>query len=370
MRTGDSPQKAMTISTKLKKVLFKLSNLYFPFNHLSPERLQEIVNHIRIIELQQDEILQMRGSRSQDYLYLMEGEIDIICQGNIRTINNPEETQRSPILLPNENNSCSIIAKTNCIISHANRDILDTIIAWDYIAHETLNTVQHIDTIRNTLVFQRLPIEYIQSAFSRMKPSHFSKGESISADKSDAYYLIISGKAEVQTFDNIQNSFKRVTVLGIGDIFGDQAQVSTKKLNETVTMLEDSEVLILGKADYEELKSRPKVQTVQSQVAKTMLDNGYKLLDVRYPEEYAENHIADATLLPLSELSQQLKQLNKKQPYIVYCHSGPRSAVATLILHENNIEALSLEGGIRDWPYEVEQASAKPNVVPLANKFH
>ena len=67
----------MTISTKLKKVLFKLSNLYFPFNNLSPERLQEIVNHIRIIELQQDEILQMRGSRSQDYLYLMEGEINI-----------------------------------------------------------------------------------------------------------------------------------------------------------------------------------------------------------------------------------------------------------------------------------------------------
>jgi len=360
----------MTISTKLKKVLFKLSNLYFPFNNLSPERLQEIVNHIRIIELQQDEILQMRGSRSQDYLYLMEGEIDIVCQGNIRTIFSPEETQRSPVLLPDENNSCSIIAKTNCIISHANRDILDTIIAWDYIGTETPNAVQHIDIIRNTLVFQRLPIAYIQSAFSRMKPCRFSKGETISADKSDAYYLILSGKAEVQKFDNIEQNFKRVAELGIGDIFGDKVQVASKNQDETVTILEDSEILILEKADYDELISRPEVRTVQSQVAKTMLDNGYQLLDVRFAEEYAENRITGARLIPLPELTQQLKKLNKKQPYIVYCHSGPRSAVAALILHENNFEALSLEGGIRDWPYDTELASAKPNMVPLAKKFH
>lgn len=360
----------MTISTKLKKILSKLSNHYFPFNNLSPERLQEIVNHIRIIELQEDEILQMRGSRSQDFLYLMEGEIDIICEGNIRTITDPVDTQRSPVLLPNEKNSCSIIAKSDCIICHANRDILDTIIAWDHIGRETKNTVKYIDMIRNTLVFQRLPIEYIENAFSRMKPSQFRKGESISADQCDAYYLILSGRAEVQKFDSIKQSFKRVTELGVGDIFGDEAHVSCKNADETITILEDSEILILGKDDYQQLLSRPKVQTVQAQVAKTMLDNGYQLLDVRYPEEYAENRIPGSRTIPLSDLSQQLSKLNEKQPYIIYCHSGPRSAIAALILHKHNFEALSLEGGIRDWPYEVEEASAKPNIVPLAKKFH
>ena len=135
-------------------------------------------------------------------------------------------------------------------------------------------------------------------------------------------------------------------------------------------MLEDSEILILGKTDYQQLISRPKVQTVQAQVAKTMLDNGYKLLDVRYPEEYNENRIPGAILIPLSELHNQLNKLDDQHPYIIYCHSGPRSAVATLILHEHNFEALSLEGGIRDWPYDVEEASAKPNIVPLAKKFH
>jgi rhodanese-related sulfurtransferase len=360
----------MSLSTKLNKVLFKLSNTYFPFNNLSHERLQEIVNHIRIIELQQDEILQMRGSKSQDYLYLMEGEIDIICQNSIRTISQAQETQRSPVILPNEKNSCSIIAKTNCIICHANRDILDTIIAWDHIGRETHDTVKYIDIIRNTLVFQRLPIEYIASAFSRMKPSLFTKGKTISADSSDAYYLILSGRAEVQKFDSASQSFKQVTELGTGDIFGDEALVSGRNSDETVTMLEDSEILILGKADYQELKSRPEVQTVQAQVARTMLDNGYKLIDVRFPEEYTEDRIPGAISIPLSGLSHQLQQLNHNQPYIVYCHSGPRSAVAALIMCEHNFEAFSLAGGIRDWPYDIEEASAKPNIVPLANKFH
>lgn len=360
----------MTISTKLKKVLFKLSNLYFPFNNLSPERLQEIVNHIRIIELQQDEILQLRGAASQDYLYLMEGEIDIVCDGSIRTISDPGETQRTPVVLTRNSNNCSIIAKTNCIISHANREILDTIIAWDHIGRETLHTVKYIDMIRNTLVFQRLPIQYIESAFSRMKPSYYKKGESIPAEKCDAYYLILSGYAEVQKYDKQSQCFKRTTELGIGDIFGGEAQVSCKNPNETIVMLEDSEVLILGNSDYQELINRPIVRTVQPQIAKTMLDNGYRLLDVSFPEEYSESHIADATLIPLSELSDRLSELDKDHPYIIYCHSGPRSAVAALIMHENGYEALSLEGGIRDWPYEIEKASAKPNIVSMAKKFH
>ncbi len=360
----------MTISTKLKKVLFKLSNLYFPFNHLSPERLQEIVNHIRIIELQQDEILQMRGSISHDYLYLMEGEIDIVFEGSIRTISDPKETQRSPVLLPDKKSSCSIIAKTDCIISHANREILDTIISWDHIGRKTRNTVKYIDMIRNTLLFQRLPIEYIENAFSRMRSSHFSKGDTIPAEQSDAYYLILSGRAEVQTFDTVNQRFIQVTELGVGDIFGHEVRVSGKNTDETITLLEDSEILILGKSDYQQLVSRPEVQTVQAQVAKTMLDNGYKLLDVRFPEEYAESRIPGAKLIPLSELSDKLAELSKKQPYIIYCHSGPRSAVAALLLHEHHFETLLLEGGIRDWPYEIEQPSTNANIVSMTKKFH
>ena len=223
----------MTISTKLKKVLFKLSNLYFPFNNLSPERLQEIVNHIRIIELQQNEILQIRGSNNQDYLYLLEGQIDVVCEGSIQTLVDPAETQRSPVLLPLEDHSCSILARENCIIGHANREILDNIIAWDHIGREA-ESVEHLDIIRNTLAFRRLPIEYIESAFARMTRRHFNQGDTIQDEQSDAYYLILSGRAEVQAFNTRSQKNQPVTELGVGDIFGDEAMVSAKNQGETI----------------------------------------------------------------------------------------------------------------------------------------
>lgn len=359
----------MTISTKLRKVLFRLSNLYFPFNNLSPERLQEIVNHVRIIELQEDEILQIKGSNSQDFLYLLEGQIDVVCQGSIQSLSDPDETQRCPVQIPN-NQSCSIIARSNCIICHANRDILDTIIAWDHIGRESKDSVQYIDIIRNTLVFNRLPIEYIQQAFSRMRPRTFQRGETIQGEETDAYYLILSGRVEVQHFNNQTLEPHPVTQLGSGDIFGQEALVAGKNLTETINVLEDCEMLVLGTDDYQELINRPQVRTIQPQIAQTMLDNGYQLLDVRFPEEHAESRIPGAILIPLSELSQCLEELNEKQPYIVYCHSGPRSAVATLILSRNKFEAHALEGGIRDWPYEIERHPARQNIVSVNCKFH
>jgi rhodanese-related sulfurtransferase len=358
------------LSTKLKKILFKLSNLYFPFSYLSPERLQEIVNHIRIIELQQDEILQIRGSKSQDYLYLLEGEIDVVCEGNIQTIADPLVTQRNPLQLAAGKKSCSIIARQDCIIGHANRDILDTIIAWDHIGREPKPSVKHLDIVRNTLVFRRLPIEYIESAFSRMKRQKLPPGHTIRDNRCDAYYLIISGSAEAQRFNQQTQQYQGIATLGAGDIFGDEIMVASKTPAEIITMLEETEVLVLGKNDYEELMNRPLVKTVHARVAQTMLDNGYQLLDVRFAEEYAENRIPGAKLIPLHELSSRLNELNRKQPYIVYCHSGPRSAIAALILSENRIEALSLEGGIRDWPFDIEHPSAKSQLVPGNKKFH
>jgi rhodanese-related sulfurtransferase len=83
-----------------------------------------------------------------------------------------------------------------------------------------------------------------------------------------------------------------------------------------------------------------------------MVETGYKLLDVRYAEEFDDHHIPGATLMPLYELRNRMDELDKSERYIVYCHAGGRSAVATLILNQNQFDVVSLEGGIRDWAFE------------------
>jgi len=142
--------------------------------------------------------------------------------------------------------------------------------------------------------------------------------------------------------------------LGIGDAFGEEALISGKIRSERVCMIEDGSVLVLGKDDFHELIKKPLVNSVNAKIAKSMLESGYRLLDVRYIEEYEEQHIPGTMLIPLIELRDRVHELDPQLRYMIYCRSGNRSKVATMILKQNNFEnVVELEGGIRQWPYEI-----------------
>ena len=70
--------------------------------------------------------------------------------------------------------------------------------------------------------------------------------------------------------------------------------------------------------------------------------------------EYEESRIPGAPLIPLDRLRWGVHQLDPEATYIVYCRSGRRSKAGAFLLRERNIKALSMIGGIRDWPYEVD----------------
>ena len=119
-------------------------------------------------------------------------------------------------------------------------------------------------------------------------------------------------------------------------------------------MKEDSTLSVLDKKDFDELISNPLIKKVNQKIAKTMFETDYIPIDVRYAEEYDDSHIPGAILIPLFELRNRMSELDKTKKYISYCHGGSRSAVATLVLTQNQYDVMSLEGGMRDWEYEVE----------------
>lgn len=86
-------------------------------------------------------------------------------------------------------------------------------------------------------------------------------------------------------------------------------------------------------------------------------DEGYFMLDVREPSEWAAGHIPGATLIPLGELGERFGELPTDQPIIVYCRSGNRSAQARDFLLGMFPTTTSMGGGFNDWVaagYEVE----------------
>ena len=83
-------------------------------------------------------------------------------------------------------------------------------------------------------------------------------------------------------------------------------------------------------------------------------DTNVTLLDVRTPEEFSQEHIEGATLIPLQSLNENLSQLQsvKEKKVIVYCHSGTRSVAASRILVKNGFIPLNVTGGITAWKSE------------------
>lgn len=83
-------------------------------------------------------------------------------------------------------------------------------------------------------------------------------------------------------------------------------------------------------------------------------DETVVLLDVRTPEEFAQEHIEGATLIPVQVLHENLAKLQsvKEKKIIVYCRSGSRSVSASRILVKNGFIPLNVSGGISEWKSE------------------
>jgi rhodanese-related sulfurtransferase len=94
-------------------------------------------------------------------------------------------------------------------------------------------------------------------------------------------------------------------------------------------------------------------ETVSPLIAVTKMNNEDTLvLDIREPEEFVKSHIDNAVNIPLSKLDGQLSSLekHKKNPVIVVCQTGSRSASACKILSNNGFEqVINMSGGMQSW---------------------
>ena len=95
---------------------------------------------------------------------------------------------------------------------------------------------------------------------------------------------------------------------------------------------------ILGYYKIDDLTPKNLISTIKSIEASTAHNvNNYKYLDVRTKNEFEEKHVKNAINLPLFELKESIKLLEKDSNYMVYCRSGYRSSVASSILKRNKI---------------------------------
>ncbi len=92
-------------------------------------------------------------------------------------------------------------------------------------------------------------------------------------------------------------------------------------------------------------------QNIGPQELNSMMTSGkdFLLLDVRTPQENAEQAIQNSYLIPLQELGLRVNELPKDKEIIVYCKVGNRSAYACFYLSRLGYNVKNLEGGIKLW---------------------
>ncbi|GAC1351751.1 MAG: rhodanese-like domain-containing protein [Polyangiales bacterium] len=84
-----------------------------------------------------------------------------------------------------------------------------------------------------------------------------------------------------------------------------------------------------------------------------------KLIDVRSEGEHAIAAIASSQLIPLSELSERVAEVDVRfdDPIVVYCHHGIRSRTGAAILEASGFTRVaSRAGGIDAWSLIIDPA--------------
>ena len=79
---------------------------------------------------------------------------------------------------------------------------------------------------------------------------------------------------------------------------------------------------------------------------------GLVVLDIRTPEEFNAGALPDAVNVDFYEADfrDQLADLDKDVPYVMYCNSGNRSATAADMMEQLGFtEVYEIDGGIQAW---------------------
>jgi rhodanese-related sulfurtransferase len=331
---------------------------------VSEGRLNELMETVRIFLLRAGESVTLLRGEGEEILQVFSGRVVVEGEGDGPVTLATDRSGDNRLSLTQSIDYIYVRAETRAILGHIDQSCLDFLLLWESMSQGESDPElrRRMDKVPRAQAFRRLPAEAVQEAVRRMERVEVKAGEEIvrQYEEGDAYYLIDEGEVEVWAEEFPGDDAELVAVRHEGDAFGEYALVTGKQRGATVRMRTDGALLRLNKEDFQRLIGHTMIREVVPDVAKAMLKDGYKLLDVRFEEEFDESYIPGCELMPLSNLRDALCELDPQGRYIVYCRSGLRSAVGALILSQHGIEAVSLRGGIARWPYDTESNLPPP----------
>lgn len=337
------------------------------FSALSNTERAELLLRCQVEHAHAGENLSVKVELYADYIVVLSGElkvsfapVDAVAREETRfaCVGPGQGIGEGGLLHAGSPTSITAVSDTDFI--RIDSDMLDEMLAAsqqfaDFIYPDELR--RRINIARNARSLRSLPLHEFAAVYERFERRPVASGDIIvtQGEKGDNYYLIESGRAEVWRTDPILGETFLAAELGPGDAFGEEAVILNGFRNATVKMMTSGMLLVLDQSIFKSVISANHVTEISAEEARKKVDASQaQWLDCRYEMEYDEARIAGAKLVELDKIRDACASLDASQNYIVYCRSGRRSACAAYLLRERGINAVSLAGGLRDWPFAVE----------------
>jgi rhodanese-related sulfurtransferase len=335
-----------------------------PLSALSTQRLTELAE-LCVVERVSKTLdpFRVKGVGGQ-LVFLLKGEVALILgNGSSDVVVGATSEARHP--LGRKTPFASAKAITDIELLRIDEDLLDIMLTWDQLATDEksgpraaeggarsmsnwaiLSGVFSIDNLKSG-AFAQLPAAHINEMLKRFQRVSAKRGEVVvrEGDEGDFYYVVEAGKCRVER--NVGGVSMKLAELKGGDAFGEEALVANAKRNATVTMLTEGSLFRLAKDDFNELLKKPLLQSVTMEDARAKIAAGGQWIDTRYPSEYQYDKLPGAINIPLSEVRNAVKVLDRGREYVLYCQSGRRSSAAAFLLAQRGFRAYVLEGGLR-----------------------
>ena len=354
-----------------------------PLNALSQDNLKEIAQKAQRINVASGRYLFRDGKKPAAHLFLLDGEVELIGNEGVEKslrAGTAEARQSLEHVVPT---ATAAKATSNVTAVAVDRDLLDLMLTWDqtgdYHVQELSESGEETDDtdwmmrLLQTDCFRRIPPANIQAIFMRMEPVSFKAGDKVikQGDPGDYFYIVRDGRCIVTRATKTKPEGVRLAELGPGDSFGEEALISNKERNATVTMLKSGTLMRISKEDFTSLLNEPLLDYVTLDDAIELVESGAQWVDVRLPPEFEAGHIGGAINIPLFFLRKRAESMDTATEYIVYCDTGSRSSAASFLLSERGFQARVLRAVVTgpraaDWTIPGSRADPPRRSAPAA----
>ncbi len=331
-----------------------------PLNSLSEEGFSQAVGQMKIAWIPQREVIFEKGDDDEVSIYLLNGTIELDSGDRVKVTRggSPECCYAIAGLKPRHYTATT---KTDVTIASIDTNILSKILTWDQMANSTIasgygveelsEASEDTDWIVQTLrkpAFLKLPAANIQSLLAQFEEIPVTKDQVIiqEGEEGDYFYLIKHGTCRVSRHSRKDGREVIFDRMRDGDSFGEDALVSERPRNATITMTSDGVLKRLAKEHFIKLMKEPLLQWVDSNEATALQDAGVEFIDVRLRSEYRNGSISNSRNIPLYMLRLKVNELEKDKSYVVFCDTGDRSAAAAFLLTEYGFDVGALKGGL------------------------